>query len=113
MRLRGLRSIRAAKIVDYLLNENHPVGGTKARFFKRFGFDADNPTTFESALLRHPSENEVWKSVETSLGIKSIVVCTLRTPDGRNPCVRTIWFKPIGSTAHRLVSAYPAGDPQP
>lgn len=26
------------KIVSYLLNDDHNVGGPKSRFFKRFGF---------------------------------------------------------------------------
>lgn len=93
--------------MEYLLNEAHPTGGPKARFFKQVGFSTENSMTFEAALLRHPSDNDVWKQVETALGTKSIVRCNLVTPNGRNPCVLTIWFKPHGSTAHRLVSAYP------
>jgi hypothetical protein len=31
--------IEREKIVDYLLNPTHRFGGSKARFFDRFGFD--------------------------------------------------------------------------
>jgi hypothetical protein len=106
-RLSGLRSIRAAKIGGYLLDEDHPSGGAKARFFISVGFDILNPMVFEAALLRHPLDNDVWKTLETPYGTKSVVKCRLMTPNGKNPCVLTIWFKPNGSTAHRLVSAYP------
>ena len=35
----GTRLVAEAKITGYLLDDMHPVGGAKARFFAGFGFD--------------------------------------------------------------------------
>jgi hypothetical protein len=107
MQLKGLRSIRAAKVTAYLLNDTHPTSAAKAKFFKSFGFDELNAERLEAAILRHPMDNDVLKTTETQFGTKSIVACSLGTPDQRNPCIITVWIKPPGSAAHRFVTAYP------
>jgi len=38
--------IERIKIVDYLLNHEHPEGWPKARFFEAFGFTAKGWETF-------------------------------------------------------------------
>lgn len=40
---RGPLRIPIEKIVAYLLNPNHPKGGSKARFFLSFGFTREEP----------------------------------------------------------------------
>lgn len=39
------------KLTKYLLNEQHPEGGSKAVFFKRFRYTLANRTEFERVLL--------------------------------------------------------------
>lgn len=34
--------IPEAKLVDYLLSETHPVGSSKAKFFRGLGYDEGN-----------------------------------------------------------------------
>ena len=53
------RYVPAAKITAYLLNFDHPEGGSKARFFVRFGFSPDLPHILEASLLEHPARHEV------------------------------------------------------
>jgi hypothetical protein len=57
--------IDPVKISGYLLSETHPVGLSKARFFKRFGFRADAPDELSRALLDHLQDCPV-EAIEVS-----------------------------------------------
>jgi hypothetical protein len=45
--------VERAKIVEYLLNPEHRYGASKARFFSRFGFQAQDWEQLAQALLSH------------------------------------------------------------
>ena len=45
--------VESAKLTDYLLNPDHPVGGDKAAFLDRFGFRREAWPVLEAALLAH------------------------------------------------------------
>ncbi len=107
-RLSGGRLITEAKVLEYLLNAEHPFGKSKAAYFTRFGFSLDAHVVLLEALLAHPDSNQIIAVQENNFGTKSIVQCTLRTPDGRDPCIRSVWFLEKGSKLQRLVTAYPA-----
>ena len=102
-----MRSIAEDKITRYLLEETHPKGGTKARFFGRFGFGWHAPHLLLEALRRHPDMNAVVSVTKTAFGTKSVVQCSMMSPDGRNPCIRSVWLRDIGSDVQRFVTAYP------
>jgi len=95
------------KIVNYLLNEAHADGGPKARFFRAFGFDLNAPDVMAEALHAHPDRNPVKGQTRTASGVISVVECHFSTPDGRDPCIRSIWHQATGSDVQSLVSAYP------
>lgn len=103
----GTRLVAEAKITGYLLDDMHPVGGAKARFFAGFGFDREAPAVLIAALLAHPDRNRVARVEITEFGEKSIVECQIDTPDARNPCIRSVWFREAGTQAHRFVTSYP------
>jgi len=96
------------KIEQYLLNDDHADGGPKSVFFKRFGFAAEDGERLERALVQHPVRNGVCERPASAYGEKLLVRCALETPDGRNPCILTVWMKRPGDLAPRLVTAYPA-----
>lgn len=106
-RLTGSRLVAPAKITNYLLDETHPHGGDKARFFQRFGFAGDAPDVLTRALADHPGWNDIRSIAVSRAGIKTVIECRIETPDGRNPCIRTIWALDPGATIHRFVTAYP------
>lgn len=106
-RLTGGRLISEAKVTDYLLNPEHAAGKSKAAYFVRFGFSIDRYVDLLEALLAHPEDNGVVNVDTNEFGIKSVVECHLKTPDGRNPCIRSVWFLETGSKLQRLVTAYP------
>jgi hypothetical protein len=68
------------KISHYLLNPAHPAGGSKARFFLRFGFTAAEWRRLAEALLRHGCENEVAFMEHTARGRRYVVDGPLTAP---------------------------------
>jgi len=95
------------KIVEYLLCAEHPDGGSKARFFQRFGFSLDNWPVLAEALRQHGLENKIVNAVESAFGWRYIVEGKILSPDGRNPNVRTVWIIENGESAPRLITAHP------
>lgn len=102
--------IPEAKITEYLLSTTHPYGRHKARFFLGFGFRADSCRVLASALRTHAEEHEVLVAQDTPFGTRYNIEGRMKTPDGRNPFVRVIWFVDAGDDHPRLVTAYPVGE---
>lgn len=97
-----------AKILDYLLSLTHPEGRDKAVFFRRFGFRQDRWRDLRNALVEHVRVNPISSAAQKPFGIHYQVEGPLKTPDGRNPFVRTVWIVLEGGTIPQLLSAYPA-----
>ncbi len=95
------------RIVDYLLNIDHTDGTSKAKFFLGRGFTADSWNKFSDALLTHGRTNTVKKVTEDKWGVRFRVECTLVTPDGSNPCIRTVWLLETNAKFPRLITAHP------
>lgn len=95
------------KLVGYLLNEAHPDGRGKARFFSPHGFTAAEWQTLAEALRRHAAEHPVVETAETPFGFRSVVEGILHAADGRKPLVRSVWFVVRDGDAATLVTAYP------
>jgi hypothetical protein len=109
MRLPNCEQARVpqAKVVDYLLSSIHPDGQTKARFFSANGFSAVDWQQFAAALVTHAQEHAVASVEKTTFGTRYVIEGILRTPGGRSPVVRVVWFIEDGETIPRLVTAYP------
>jgi hypothetical protein len=100
-------AVPEAKIRDYLLSQDHPVGQDKARFFKRFGFSLELWQELAAALLLHIADNDYARTVPAAEGQRYIIEAPLPTPDGRTPWVRSVWTIDWGTTTPRLLTAYP------
>jgi hypothetical protein len=98
---RGQRLYRSPKLT-YLLATN----AGKARFFALYGFDPTRPHELADALRWHVRNRHYDSSQQTMHGMKYVVRCSAPSPDGRNPCIRTIWIVDIGQTVPRLVTSY-------
>lgn len=95
------------KITEYLLVLNHPDGGSKARFFYRFGFRPDEWEVFAEALRSICLGNEIVEVKETTYGVQYVIIGEINTPDGRNPTIRAVWQIDHGADYPRFISAYP------
>lgn len=109
-RLPGARLayVRENKIAEYLLDPDHPDNGGKAEFFLRFGFTREAPEAMRAALLGHAREGEVDEVEQTPFGPQYAVEGPLRTPDARDPLVRTVWLWQTEDEGPHLVTAYPS-----
>ena len=107
--LPGAHAATAAdsKVRDYLLAPSHPGNGGKAAFFSAFGFAALRWTELRAALLDHPRMNPVVRVQPNPYGTRYRVRCNLPSPDGRNPCITTVWVIDRGTATPRLVTAFP------
>ena len=101
------------KLTWYLLDLAHPKGGAgKARFFRAFGFMPEGWKQFAEALRAHGAGRTLAEVEAVAVPALEpptqtwVVECALTTPDGRNPCVRSVW-RLQGGQPPRLVTAYP------
>lgn len=99
--------IPRAKVVDYLLSDTHRDGQHKAGFFKRFGFAVAEWERLAQALREHAAAYDVTRVEPSPYGQRYIIEGIIRSPDMRNPLIRTVWFGETGEDTPRFVTAYP------
>jgi hypothetical protein len=97
-----LAVVSERKITHYLLNPAHPVGGSKARFFLRFGFKAAEWRQLADALLRHARENDALEAEKTQHGTRYTVDGSLISPHGVSLNIRSAWYIDAAGGAPRL-----------
>ena len=95
------------KITQYLLSTVHPTGASKAKFCMSFAFSPGNWAAPKSALLNHPLNNPVTSQTSNPFGQKFEVSCSLVAPDGRNPCIISVWIIEPPDSNPRFITAYP------
>lgn len=95
------------KIRDYLLNLAHPLGQSKARFFLDRGFTPAVWSAFADALRQQAQANPIATISTEVWGTRYVVDCHCPTPDGQNPCIRTVWQLEPGKPTPRLITAHP------
>lgn len=100
-------TVPAAKVTQYLLNPAHPAGGSKAKFFLRFGFAVAEWQRLAEALLIHACENEVAAMEQTVHGSRSVVDGPLIAPDGARLNIRSAWYIDSCGGVPRFVTAHP------
>jgi hypothetical protein len=97
-----------AKITQYLLNTAHPTGAAKAAFLGSFGFSPANWVELKQALLGHSLRNPVSNQTSNPFGQKFEISCSLVTPDGRNPCIISVWIIEPPNPNPKFITAYPS-----
>jgi hypothetical protein len=99
--------IEPAKLRDYLLSTEHPVGRFKARFFRGLGYTRENWEILRDDLLRLAAAGEVTVGQPGAHGQKYEVSGSLVGPNGRGALVVSIWLIRTHLDAPRFVTAYP------
>jgi hypothetical protein len=94
------------KIVQYLLNVDHPDGGSKAAVLALAGFSADRPEELELALRSQHLSLTANKGKPSAYGEKYEIVGLLTGPAGR-VMVRSIWIIRQGEAVPRLITLVP------
>jgi hypothetical protein len=99
--------VEQQKIMEYLLNLAHEQGAGKARFFLARGFSLAEWPAFGEALIAQGANNQVTKMTQTEYGVRYHVDCHCPTPDGTNPCIRSVWEIAPDGRCPRLLTAHP------
>ena len=103
----GNAILEERKITEYLLCRTHPKGAGKAQFFMAFGFSPGRWEELKAALLDHVVKNSVTGRTISAHREKYVVSCSLTAPDGRNPCINSVWIIQPPDPTPRFVTAYP------
>jgi hypothetical protein len=97
--------IEEAKVRDYLLSPEHPVGRAKARFFVRLGFERTNWSVLRDQL-QHLGSVDAELGASTRFGQKYVVRGTRHGPMAAAAIV-TVWIVLRGEDFPRFVTADP------
>jgi hypothetical protein len=98
--------ISREKIVQYLLNVDHPDGGSKAALLVRAGFSTDRPEELEQVLRNQLLPQTAEGGKPSAYGEKYEIVGSLTGPTGR-VMVRSIWIVRQGEHVPRLITLVP------
>ena len=107
----GAAYVPRDKLTDYLLNEQHPVGGGKAKWFRSLGYDVADPTALEQVLGKLVRASEDYTAKSSPFGTKYIVSGKITTPNDDEVNLTTVWIVEPSDDRPRLVTAYPGEKP--
>lgn len=97
--------IEPAKVRDYLLSSEHPIGRAKAHFFRALGFTQAEWPELQEALLTLARTGDAELGDANSFGQKYVVRGILQGPSHSADTV-TVWIVLHGEAVPRLVTAY-------
>ncbi len=100
-------AVDVAKIRDYLLSHEHPIGRFKAVFFESLGYAQSDWTRLQAALLDLARTRDAVEGQASQFGQKYQVRGSLIGPSGRQADIVTVWVVLAGEDFPRLVTAYP------
>jgi hypothetical protein len=98
--------ISRGKIVEYLLNLDHPDGGSKAAVLAHAGFSAERPDELELALRIQHLSLAANRGKPSAYGEKYEIVGPLAGPIDR-VIDRSIWIIRHGEPVPRLITLVP------
>ena len=93
------------KIEAYLLNPDHPDGGSKARFFLQVGFDKE---ALGDVLKLHILTNDFVATEANPYGTKYVVEAQIESPSGFLFNLQSVWIIHFDSSIPILITAYPS-----
>ena len=91
-----------------MLSLNHPVGHSKAVFFRALGFDENNVEQLTNALLKIAVTENVSDTITTEYGVKYLISGELTSPTDKTARIVTIWIIDKGQTNPRFITACPS-----
>ena len=98
------------KTEDYLLNKNHKVGGSKAKFMEDvLGYSQKDAKKFHDNIVQKLIDNEPTNTVKTDYGFKHTYHIKLKGVNGKsvNANVVVVIQKDNGRITHKIVTVYP------
>ncbi len=99
--------IDSAKVREYLLSREHPIGMHKATFFEALGYKAADWHRLTEESRHIVTTGDAEPSRHNGYGQLFVVDGSLVGPTGKSAPVRTVWIVLDGAQTPRLVTAYP------
>jgi hypothetical protein len=100
--------ISERKILEYLLNPDHPDGSPKAAFFAAMGYGPANWRALRRSLEVVAYTGQVRAVTATRHGQKYKIDGVMSVPRGGTAKITTIWIIDTDAVEPRFVTAYPA-----
>ena len=102
--------IKTEKLTNYLLSLTHQEGKSKAKFFRRIGYNELNILKFEQELLKIAKSNEVdmVNKKKSKIVVKYTIYGVVNAPNGKQYKVKTVWAIDSGSKIPHLATAHPS-----
>lgn len=97
----------SAKVRDYLLSREHPVGRFKSAFFEILGYAREDWQRLQTDLMVLARSGIAIAGQASAFGRKYEVRGTLLGPSGRRAEVVTVWIVLAGEGFPRFVTAFP------
>ncbi len=100
----------ANKITKYLLNENHLIGGSKAKFFKNvLGYDSSDGKKFHKNVVLAILNKTPIKSENTKFGLKQTFKTKLIGKNNKEVVANIVVViqKDFKRTTYKIVTVYP------
>jgi len=104
-----LALIESAKLRNYLLSPNHPIGRFKCSFFTSLGYSSDEWERLKVDLLDHASTGKARFGQATEYGQKYEVHGILTGPAGKAVELVSVWIILEGDDLPRFITAFPGG----
>jgi hypothetical protein len=96
-----------AKVRDYLLSPEHPVGRSKAVVFNSLGFTRSNWPELHQVFLSLALHDSAELDEKIEFGQKYVVRGTIQGPNDRAAFVKTVWIVLNDEDFPRFVTAFP------
>jgi hypothetical protein len=101
--------IDSAKIRDYILSTEHPVGRFKAALFYHMGYNREKWEVLVDDIRRFHLPLDAELVERNKFGQKYSITGMITGPNGKTEMLRTIWIVLAGEYIPRFVTIYPAG----
>lgn len=102
--------IKSEKLNNYLLSLTHQEGKSKAKFFRKIGYNESNIAEFEQVLLKIGMLNEVdaVDKKKSKIVIKYTIYGLIDAPNGKQYKVKSVWAIDSGTKIPHLATAHPS-----
>lgn len=106
MKLQNSQSaeVNLQKLLDYLLSDSHPIGKSKAKYLRSFGFSNANVELLKQGLITIAQTEDVKEVISSTHGVKYVIDGSLQTPVKVFIKLRTIWIIEKGEEVARFIT---------
>lgn len=90
-----------------MLSETHLVGRSKAKFFRKLGFNNNNIDILIKSFITIAQSNEIKESRKLPYGTNYVLDGIIKSPSGKKVKINTVWFVKKDEGSPRFITAYP------